>query len=165
MAPESFIIGLLSFGLHLIFFLLLLRIKITLGWLVLEVLSGIIVLGISIYMGFNLVQNFSIWYAISFFMFLWFCFFFVSGIFYVSVSVGIILFLNKQPEKSSTIDVLYQECVRSSFLQRVDFLIRSGLVEEKKRGYVISGRGISSIKRIQRIRKILGLKIAGFYSK
>ena len=164
MAPVSFLVGLISFVVYLLIFLTIGRLIPTIGWLGLELFFGSICYILGAIAGFLLIDDFSIWYALSLFAFCWFCFFFVSGIFYVSVSVGIIYFLNHHPERSASIDEVYQECIVKQFYNRIDFMVRSGLVDHSESGYFISKAGRSNVNRIQLIKKILKLETTGYYS-
>jgi hypothetical protein len=164
MAPESFLVGLISFVVYILIFLTVGRLIPSIGWLGLELFFGSICYIVGAIAGLWLIDNFSIWYALSLFSFCWFCFFFVSGIFYVSVSVGIIYFLNRRPEQSASIDEVYQECILKQFSNRIDFMVRSGLVDHSQSGYLISKAGKSNVKRIQMVKKILKLETTGYYS-
>ena len=164
MAPESFLVGLAGFGAYIVIYLLLLRLKSPIGWLGIEVLTGIVVFGLSVCVGYWTVDGFSFLYAGSLFVFCWFCFFFVTGIFYVSVSVGIIHYLNIQPGKSATKEELYQECVRKPFINRIHSMTKLGLIEHSEQGYSVTSKGRFSVERIKNLQKILGLKSEGFYS-
>jgi hypothetical protein len=164
MAPESFLVGLISFVVYILIYLTLSRLFPTRGWLGLELFFGSICFIVGAIAGFWLIDDFSIWYALSLFAFLWFCFFFVSGIFYVSVSVGIIHFLNHHPLRSASIDQVYQECIVEQFSNRIDFMVSSGLVDQSQSGYFISKTGKFTVNRIQLIKKILKLETTGYYS-
>jgi hypothetical protein len=164
MAPESFLIGFISFIVYIVVFLTFGRVITTVGWLGLELFFGSICFVAGAITGFWLIDNFSIWYALSIFAFCWFCFFFVSGIFYVSVSVGIIYYLNHHPQQSASIDDVYQECIVKQFSNRIDFMVSSGLVDHSESGYFISKAGIATVSRIQLIKRILKLETTGYYS-
>ena len=164
MAPESFLVSLISFMVYIFIFLTAGRLLPSIGWLGLEIFFASVCYIIGAIAGLWLINNFSIWYSLSLFAFCWFCFFFVSGIFYVSVSVGIIYFLNQCPERSASIEEVYQECIAKQFSNRIDFMVRSGLVEHSESGYLISKAGKSTVRRIQLIKKILKLETKGYYS-
>jgi len=164
MAPESFLVGLAGFGAYIVIYLLLLRLKLPIGWLGIEVLTGVVVFSLSACFGYWIVDGFSFLYAVSLFGFCWFCFFFISGIFYVSVSVGIIHYLNMQPGKSSTREELYQECVRKPFINRIQSMTNLGLIEHSEQGYSVTNKGRFSVRRIKNLQNLLGLKSEGFYS-
>jgi hypothetical protein len=164
MAPVSYLIGLASFTLYIVLFLLVGRLKFPVGWLVLEVVLGGVSFILGATSGFLLIHNFSIWYALSLFGFCWYCFFFVSGIFYVSVSVGLIHYLNRQPSKSALVEELYKECVEKPFFNRVEFMVQTGMVNQSPQGYLISKNGISTVKRILSLQKLLKLESRGYYS-
>jgi len=164
LAPESFLVSLISFMVYIFIFLTAGRLLPSIGWLGLELFFGSICYIVGAIAGFWLINNFSIWYALSIFAFFWFCFFFVSGIFYVSVSVGIIYFLSQRPERSASIEEVYQECIEKQFYNRIDFMVSSGLVDRSESGYFISKAGKSNVKRIQSIKKILKLETTGYYS-
>jgi hypothetical protein len=164
MAPVSFLVGLISFVVFILIFLTVGRLIPSIGWLGLELFFGNICYIVGAIAGLWLIDNFSIWYFLSLFAFCWFCFFFVSGIFYVSVSVGIIYFLNQCPDRSASIEEVYQECIVKQFYNRIDFMVRSGLVDHSQSGYFISKVGKSNVNRIQLIKKILKLETTGYYS-
>jgi hypothetical protein len=164
MAPESFLVGFVGFGAYTAIYLLLLRSKSSTGWFALQVLTGILVFITSAGLGFWLVDGFSLFYALSIFGFFWFCFFFVTSIFYVSVSIGIIHYLNAQPEKSSTVEELYQECIRKPFIHRVHFMERLGAITHSEQGYSITDKGKRTVRRIKILQNVLGLKSRGYYS-
>ncbi len=164
MAPESFWVGFVGFGVYTVIYLLLLRSKLSSGWFVLQVLTGLLVFITSAGLGFWLVDRFSFFYALSIFGFFWFCFFFVTGIFYVSVSVGIIHYLNAQPGKSSTTEELYQECIRKPFIHRVHFMEKLGAIAHSEQGYLITDKGKLTVRRINGLQNLLGLKSRGYYS-
>jgi hypothetical protein len=164
MAPESFLVGFAGFGVYTFIYLLLLRTKLSAGWFVLQVLTGILVFVASAGFGFRFVDGFSFFYALSIFGFFWFCFFFVTSIFYVSVSVGIIHYLTTQPGNSSTIEELYQECIRKPFTHRVQFMEKLGAITHSEQGYLITDRGERTVRRIKNLQNALGLKSRGYYS-
>jgi hypothetical protein len=164
MAPESFLVGLAGFSAYIVIYLLMLRWKVSTGWFSLQVLTGALVVILSAGLGFWRVHQFSIFYALALFGFLWFCFFFVSGIFYVSVSLGIIYYLNAQPGKSASVEELYWECIRKPFINRVDLIEKLGAVSHSEQGYFITEMGKQIVRRIKAIQNLLGLRIGGFYS-
>ncbi|MDD5367996.1 MAG: hypothetical protein PHQ40_02830 [Anaerolineaceae bacterium] len=164
MAPESFLFGLGSFAFHILVFLGLLRVKLPFGWLPLQVTTGLLSFCAGSAIGYAAFPDFSVWYALSIFGFGWFCFFFVTGIFYVSVSVGIIHYLYYQPGSSSSLDDLYKECIVDPFARRASILAQTGLVKQTDSGYEITKRGLALVARIRNIRKILHLDERVFYS-
>lgn len=165
MAPESFLVALISFVVYILIYLSIGRIISKVGWLGLELIFGSICYLIGAFIGIKVINNFSIWYDLSLFAFCWFCFFFVSGIFYVSVTVGIIHFLDHRPNKSASIDEVYQECIVKQFANRIDFMVRSGMIDHSPEGYLLSETGKATVRRIQLIKKILRLETSGYYSK
>lgn len=163
MAPESFLVGLAGFGAYIVLYLLLLRVGLPIGWLGLEVLTGALVFSLSVCFGYWMVDGFSFLYAASVFAFCWFCFFFVTGIFYVSVSIGIIYYLCRQPGKSATKEELYQECIRRPFINRIHAMEKLELVERSGQGYSVTSKGRFSVRRIKNLQSLLGLKSGGVY--
>jgi hypothetical protein len=165
MALESYGIGLASFIVYVFLFLAALRFKgLRLGWLTLEIVTGLGVHAVATLLGFQVVQNFNYWYSAALFGFLWFCFFFVTGIFFVSISVGMIYHLYQKPDHSATTAELYQVCITRPFVERAQFLVDSGQAETVGSGFQITPAGKRNSVRIQRVRKILGLDVSGFYS-
>jgi hypothetical protein len=165
MAIESYGMGLAGFIVYVLLFLAALRIKgLRLGWLTLEILAGLGVHAIASLLGFQVIQNFNYWYSAALFAFLWFCFFFVTGIFFVSISVGMIYYLYQKPDRSATTRELYQVCITRPFVERSQFLVDSGQAAAVGSGFEITPAGKRSAQRIQRLRKSLGLDVSGFYS-
>jgi hypothetical protein len=162
---ESFLVGFVAFILFVALIILLLRLRLSLGWLYTEILAGITVHIISSIAGFILVQEFSYWYYASLFAFLWFCFFFVTSIYSVSVSVGVIKYLYKEPNYLSSQEDVYQKCIVSSFSERAEFLVKNKLVQKRGMGYLITASGRKTVHYLQLAQKILGMESYGFYTQ
>ncbi|HEX2996547.1 MAG TPA: hypothetical protein VHP14_17105 [Anaerolineales bacterium] len=164
MNGESYLIGFLGFVIFLIAFLVILRQPVKTGWFLLEVWTGFIVHIVCSIFGFLLVEGFSYWYQTSLYAFLWFCFFFVSSIYSASVSVGIISYLYKQPNRTASLLDVYQNCIVRVFEERAEFLIATHQVQKADQGYMITPAGRKTVDQLRKINKLLGMESRGFYS-
>lgn len=163
MAAASYFIGLLAFVAFLISFMILLRLPIQLSWFVLEILTGLVIHLIASVVGFILLEDFSYWYQASLYAVLWFCFFFVSSIYSVSVSIGIISYLYDQPSHCAQLDEVYQHCIIRDFEKRAEFLVATRQAQKTEQGYLSTAAGKRTARRLQLIQKILGMESQGFY--
>ena len=164
MSGISYLMGFINFIIYVIVFLFLLRLPLKIGWLALEVLTGMIVHIISSIIGFFLFDGTSYWHQASLYAFLWFCFFFVTSIYSASLSVGIIDYLYKQPQHTASLNDIYQNCVKNVFEQRAEFLILQGLAIKTDHGFIITPKGKVSVQQLQFINNTLGMESRGFYS-
>jgi hypothetical protein len=165
MAAASFLMGVTGFLLFVILFIFLLRIHLPIGWFTLELAIGFWVHILSVVAGFFWVRGFSYWYAASIYALLWFCFFFGSSIYSVSVSLGIISFLFKQPGKNASINEIYAHCIRIPFQERADFLVGTRQAQLMDGFYSATPGGKLTVKRLRQVQNWLGMKSGGFYSK
>lgn len=160
----SYFAGILSFIVFVTVFLIFLRLPLKTGWLILEILTGIIVHVISSIASFILLDDFSYWYQASLYAFLWFLFFFVTSIYSASVSIGILHYLYRQPRYMAPLQDVYQNCVENVFKQRVEFLVAQGMAEKTEQGYISTRKGRNTVQKIQLTNKILNMESQGFYS-
>jgi hypothetical protein len=161
----SFLVGLVAFLIYVSIFIVLLRLKWRLGWLYSEIFTGIAVHLLSSVTGFIWIQDFSYWYNASLYAFLWFCFFFVTSIYSVSVTVGVIRYLFQQPGYVASNEDIYQHCIVSTFMERSEFLAKNKQVQKKDGGYIISFSGRRTVNNLVLVQKILGMESQGFYSQ
>jgi hypothetical protein len=164
MAAASYLVGMAGFVFFALLFIVLLHLRLPIGWFTLMIITGLGVHLISTAAGTIWVRSFSYWYSTSIYAFLWFCFFFGCSIYSVSVSLGIISFLYKQPGKTAPLSELYEQCIQASFRERAEFLIATGQAQKVKRGYIATPAGIQTVRRVRWVQKVLGLKSYGFYS-
>jgi hypothetical protein len=140
-------------------------------WLTLEVLLGGMVGSAGLGLGLWRVAGFRIEHYAALYGVLWFCFFFVSGIFYVSVSLGVVRYLAKRPHFAASIAEIYQDCIEAPFLARARFLTSVGQVDMSNQGedglevrYRISPAGSKNAAKIRRIQRVFGFRATGCYS-
>jgi hypothetical protein len=164
MSAESYLVGFIGFTAYVIAFLLFLRLPIKFGWFLLEILLGFIFNIICTFAGYLIVDQFSYWYEASLYFFLWFCFFFVTSIYSVSVSIGIIEYLYDQPEQAASIKEIYQNCVVKDFEKRAEFLVATKQVQKTDEGYQITPKGRMTAHRLLKINQILGMEVNPYYS-
>ena len=164
MAAYSYLIGFLGFTAFVLSFMILLRLPLHIGWFALEILTGLVIHIIFSVAGFILFDGFSYWYQASLYAFLWFCFFFVSSIYSVSVSLGIITYLYNQANYTAPLDEVYQHCITKAFEKRAEFLVATKQAQKTDQGYVSTAVGKRTAHRLQLIQKSLGMESQGFYS-
>ena len=164
MSAQSYLIGLLGFIAFVISFMILLRFPLRIGWFVLQILTGLGIHLIFSFAGFILFDGFSYWYHASLYAFLWFCFFFVSGIYSASVSIGIISYLYNQPNHTAPLDKVYQHCIIEAFEKRAEFLVTTEQAQKTDQGYLATPVGKRTAYHLQFIQKALGMESQGFYS-
>lgn len=135
------------------------------GWFVLELLTGGLVFLAGLTVGILAVEDFSLWYYLALYSVGWWCFFFVSSIFYVSVSVQIIRYLSERPDGSASVDELYHQCIEAPFAERAAFLVQTGQADEMAGGYRASPQGLKTADRIRRVRQLFGFSCCtGYYT-
>ena len=161
---QSFWIGLAGFIAYLALILIFIRFPLQTGWFALELVCGFIVHGLSSAIGFYLIPEFNYWHNISIYAFLWFCFFFVTGIYFSSISVAILSYLFRSPNHAADKSMVFKDCIEKPFAERAGFFLQEGQVEKAGDRYVITERGKNNVRRIWLIRKLLGLAGSGFYS-
>ena len=164
MAVESYLVGVTGFLLFVVLYIAQQRLGWSVGWFAKEILLGFLVYLLSIVAGFLWVKEFSYWYCTSIYSFLWFFFFFVSSIYSVSVSLGIITYLYQQPGKTATVTKIHEQCILAEFRKRVEFLILTKQVQNVERGYIATPTGKQTVRRLRLIHRLLGMKSHGFYS-
>jgi hypothetical protein len=164
MAAESYWFGLAGFCAYVVLFLILRRLRPQTGWFLLELTLGILVGLLAAVAGFLWLDEFSIWYHTALFAFLWLCFFFVSSIYSVSVSVGIIRYLQAKPGHAAEADEIYRQCVVEPFVERVEFLAASEQVQNTEGGYRLTSQGQVTVRRLRAIQSLFGMTNRGFYT-
>jgi hypothetical protein len=165
MAAESFLFGIASFVLFMLVFIALQRANLKIGWFSLIILTGILIHILASIAGLIFFPGFSYWYSTSIYAFLWFCFFFVCSIYSVSVSLGIINYLYRKPDKTAPLQQIYNDCIKSPFQERADFLVSSGQAIRIDEKYISSPAGNRTARWLKLINKTLGMEIHGYYSK
>ncbi len=110
------------------------------------------------------MKGFAYWYGASVYAFLWFCFFFGSSIYSVSVSLGIIRFLFEQPGKNASLKEIYDHCIQVPFQERANFLVATKQTKLIDGFYSITPAGKLTVKRLRLVHMILGMESHGFYS-
>jgi hypothetical protein len=164
MAAQSYLVGAAGFLLFAACFIVLLRIRLPIGWFLLEILLGILIHLLASAAGFLLMDGFSYWYNASLFAFLWFCFFFVTSIYSVSVSVGIISYLYKRPGRTAPLGDTFELCVLQPFRERAGFLVATGQASRVGERYAATEAGRRTVRRLRLLHRILGMTSHGFYS-
>jgi len=164
MAVLSYLIGALGFVVYALLFMFLLRLRLRLGWFLLELVLGVLVHALTSALGLFWITGFSYWYNLSLYAFLWFCFFFVSSIYSVSVTLGIIRYLYDKPNHSASLEEIYEYCIEAPFKERAEFLVNTGQAQKMDRCYVSTIAGKQTVQRMRRINKMLGMEISGFYT-
>ena len=164
MAAFSYLIGVIGFVVYALLFIFLLRVHLRLGWLLLELVMGVMVHAVTSALGMFWITGFSYWYNLSVYAFLWFCFFFVSSIYSVSVTVGIVSYLYDKPDHSSPLEEIYKFCIEAAFKERIEFLVNTRQAQKMGQCYVSTIAGKRTVQRMRRINKILGMKNSAFYS-
>jgi hypothetical protein len=163
-AAESFLVGAIGFVVYACLFIFLLRLRLRIGWLLLELVLGLIVHVLTSALGVLFITGFSYWYNLSLFAFLWFCLFFVSSIYSVSVTVGIIRYLYNAPDHSASVEEIHKYCIEAPFIERAKFLVNSGQAQKMDQYYLSTTTGKQAVQRIRWINKILGMESKGFYT-
>jgi hypothetical protein len=164
MATLSFLIGAAGFVVYTLLFIVLLRLRFRLGWFLLELVLGLMVHVLTSILGAIWIPGFSYWYNLSLYAFLWFCFFFVTSIYSVSVTVGIIHYLYNRPDHSASLGEIYEYCILIPFKERAGFIVSIGQAQKTDQGYVSTPAGKLTVRRIRWINKILGMESKGFYT-
>lgn len=164
MAIESYLLGLTGFLVFVVLFIALRRLNLPIGWFVLEILLGIFIHFLSTMAGLLWVHGFSYWYHTSLYAFLWFCFFFVSSIYSVSVSVGIISYLYEKPDHVASLSEIYQQCVVAPFEERAKFLVDTKQAQKIEQCYAVTHSGKQTARRLHLVQKVLGMESHGFYA-
>jgi hypothetical protein len=164
MAVLSYLIGALGFVVYALLFMFLLRLRLWLGWFLLELVLGVLVHALTSALGLFWITGFSYWYNLSLYAFLWFCFFFVSSIYSVSVTLGIIRYLYDKPNHSASLEEIYKYCIEAPFKERAEFLVNTGQAQKMDQCYVSTSAGKQTVQRMRWINKILGMEISGFYT-
>jgi len=163
MAFLSYLTGAIGFVAYAILFMLLLRLRLRLGWFLLELILGFVVHILSSVIGAAWISGFVYWYGLALYAFLWFCFFFVTSIYSVSVTVGIIRYLFNKQDHSASIDEIYESCILAPFKERADFLVMTGQAQRVEAGYISTPAGRKTVERMQWIGDFLGMENKAFY--
>ena len=170
MILPSYFLALLAAAFYFVGFVVIHRYT-SAKWFTLEVLFGGLVGLAGLGLGLCFVAGFRFEHYAATYGMLWFCFFFVSGIFYVSGSAAIVRYLAKRPHFAASIAEVYQDCIQAPFLERARFLARVGQADLSNQGedghevrYNISPAGSKNAARIRRIQRIFGFDATGYYS-
>jgi hypothetical protein len=134
MTPLSFLIGAAGFVVYALLFMVLLRTRLREGWFLLELGLGAMIHVLTSIMGAVWITGFSYWYNLSSYTFLWFCFFFVSSIYNVSVTLGIIRYLYHKSDHSASMGDIYQYCILEPFRERAGFFVSNGQAQQTQQG-------------------------------
>jgi hypothetical protein len=161
----SFIAGLLAFTGYIAAYLVILRLRLKIGWLYLQIVVGGVIHIASTLLYAFLLEGFLYWYALGIFAVGWLCFFVLSIAVYVSISANILRKIYKSPKHAMTIKRIYEICGKQPFKERAEFLVGTGQVEQGKAGYQITSTGERNVKIVRMMRRILGLDGSGIYSK
>ena len=164
MPALSYFIGFIGFISFVVLFVVLLRFPIKIGWFVLEILTGLVVHIITSFVGSLLFDGFSYWYQASLYAFLWFCFFFITGIYSASVSIRILSYLYEQPNYTAPLTDIYKHCIIKVFENRAEFLVVTKQAQKSEQGYLATAMGKRTVDRLQIIQRTLGMESQGFYS-
>lgn len=164
MAALSYLIGAMGFVVYALLFMFLLRSRLRLGWFLLELVLGVLVHTLTSALGVFWITGFSYWYNLSLYAFFWFCFFFVSSIYSVSVTLGIIRYLYDKPNHSASLEEIYKYCIEAPFKERAEFLVNTGQAQKMGPCYVSTTAGKQTVQRMRWINKMLGMESSGFYS-
>jgi hypothetical protein len=160
----SFVVGAVAFIFYIVVFLILMRLRLRIGWVTLQATSGIIIYILSTILALYLINGFLCWYALGIFSVGWFCFFTLSTAVYVSISARILRTINKQPDQSMPLDDIFRVCIRKPFQERAEFLFVSGFSQKGKFGFRITDTGYKNAKRLQAMRRLFGMEGSGLYS-
>jgi hypothetical protein len=160
----SFAVGALAFIFYTIVFLILMRLRLRIGWVTLQASSGIIIYILFSILSLYFINGFLFWYALGVFLVGWFCFFTLSTAIYVSISARILRTINKQPDLSFSLDGIFRLCIRKPFQKRADFLVFSGLAQKGEFGFRITDTGYKNARRLQAMRRLFGMEGSGLYS-
>jgi hypothetical protein len=82
---------------------------------------------------------------------------------YKSISLGILQALHATPDQRMTIDDIASEFALPRFAERVDLLVKGGLVTQTESGYAITPQGLKAVQRLQQIQRIFAVSGKGFY--
>lgn len=154
----SFGSGLLAFIFYVIAFLILMRFRGGLSWLHLEFLVGLGTHVLSSIVFFYMIPGFLYWYALGVFSVAWVAFFVFSTAIYVSISALILRTIDEQPNRSKSIDDIYNECIKKPFQFRASFFIQTGLIELCDDKYQVTDKGRKAAEKILSLREFLGMQ-------
>jgi len=160
----SFATGLVAFIFYTVVFLILMRLRLKVGWVTLQVFVGGIIHILSSMLSFYFVNDFLYWYALGVFSVCWFCFFTLSTAVYVSISARILRTINNNHDQSSSLDDIFRVCIRQPFQERAEFLVASGLAQKGKFGFRITDTGGKNARSLQALRRFFGMEGSGLYS-
>jgi hypothetical protein len=161
---DSFAIGLVAFIFYIVVFLVLMRLRLRIGWVALQAAAAVLIHILSSILAFNMVNGFLYWHALGVFSVCWFCFFTLSTAVYVSISARILRTINRQPDLSISVDEIFRVCIRRPFQERAEFLAASGQAQKGDFGYKITEAGDRNARRLKAMRDFLGMEGSGLYS-
>lgn len=160
----SFAVGLVTFLLYAVVFLILMRLHFKIGWVALQVIAATVIHILSSVFASNMINGFLYWYALGVFAVCWFFFFTLSTAIYVSISARILRTISKQPDQSISLDDVFRLCILKPFQERAEFLVNSGLAQKGKTGFRITDTGAKSARRLLAMRDFFGMEGSGLYS-
>jgi predicted transcriptional regulator len=82
---------------------------------------------------------------------------------YKSISLGILQALHTAPEQRMTVDNVALDFALPRFAERIDLLVKGGLVTQTKNGYAITPQGLKAVHRLQLIQRVFAVSGKGFY--
>jgi hypothetical protein len=93
------------------------------------------------------------------------CWLFAFSAVYKSVSLRILMELDRVPGRALPLDAITEEYVRPEFETRVSLLVTMDCAEETEAGFAVTERGNATARRIEAVQRACGILVSGLYSE
>jgi hypothetical protein len=164
MIVTSFIIGFFLFCFHALLVLVWLRV-LSIEPVLIHILDSILIHVIGFIVAGQVYPGLPYWQGAALYVFLSLAYLYAFSAFYTSISLSILIKLWLAPNKQMDCDVIFEQFVRKSYVERVEMLIKSGQVEETAAGYQITSQGQKNVTMIRLIqRRLFGIENSGIYT-